>query len=220
MPVRARTRPSINHRFSDAPLLAAAAILAAAIANGVVETLASTGIVGAGYSDPDRSSVMPASLAGLLVTFALLVLRSLRAWHTCETRVPVRNAGPPVLLRRLPIVFCLQMVVVFAMESSEQVLAHGRLADAGAWLGGPAWFSLAFHAAACLIVTAVLYRTMNSLVTKVVDILREAKRLLRARFEDAYHLLGRSVPSRVFLALAPGVRRTRGRAPPRELAST
>ncbi|MBD5656239.1 MAG: hypothetical protein IAI50_13830 [Candidatus Eremiobacteraeota bacterium] len=197
------------------------AILAAAIGDPIVEAIANGGSFGSGYHDADRSSVLPAALAGLVLAVGAFVLRCLQEWRNAPRRKRRRRAVEatrdsdlsPML--QFAIVFGLQLLIVLAMQTSEHLLAYGRVGDLHGWLGGPAWFALVTYGAICLALTATLRRFMQSFVTKIVEDLREAQRRLRSTsLADACKSIARSDSPRLFGALDPGVRRTRGRAPP------
>ena len=204
----------MKRRLGTVPLFAATAILAAAVGNPLVEAVSSSGLLGAGYHDLDRSSALPASIVGLLIALAAVVLRTLREWR--GTRVP---AFPERAVSfQLPLVVGLQLLAVYAMQTFESLSAHGRPADLSEWLGGPAWFSLAVYAVTSLICSLFLRRLMGSFVTKIVGVLREAERFLSSPWlAEGAALIGRSLSSHAIRALEPGVRRTRGRAPPHKL---
>lgn len=206
------------------PLFAAVAILAAAVGDPIVEAIASTGALGSGYHDADRSAVLPAAVAGILLAAGAFVLRCLQEWGNAPHRIDRRrriHATPDSSLSPLlqwTIVFGLQLLIVFGMQTSEQLLAYGHVTTWHGWLGAPAWFALASYGAICFALGATLRRFMQSFVTKVVEDLRKAQRRLRSQsLEVACRLAARSVWARLFGALEPGVRRTRGRAPPLEL---
>jgi hypothetical protein len=199
------------------------AILAAAVGDPIVEAIASTGTFGPQYYDADRSSVVPAVVAGLMLAAGAFVLRCLREWqnapHRTGRRLPYaipESRWSPLL--QSAIVFGFGLLIVLGMQTSEQLLADGRVVDLHAGLGGPAWFALLSYGAISFALTTALRRFMQSFVTKVVESLREAQQMLRSQtLEDACRLAARSVSARLCGALDPAVRRTRGRAPPLEL---
>jgi hypothetical protein len=199
-----------------------AAIIAAAVGDPVVETIANSGAFGAGFHDTDRSSVIPALVAGAILALvlagvrALSVLRYGSALHRGSS--PVERATAPHVspLRDLPIVLAMQFATLFTMESAEQLASGRRLLGGLAWLGGPIVFSIAMHgligSACILILTAfarALYRTVASFVRETIEaILYSLERdTARASFK-------RRECVALARAQAPHVRQIGGRAPP------
>ncbi len=204
------------------PFLLAVAILAAALADPLVETVANTGILGGGYADNNHTSVIPALVAGAVLALEVTLLRAL---GTCGLLGPGRRnwiaelatrACPRSFARDLPLVLLLQLVALFLMESIEQLAFGGRLSGGTAWLGGPVLFSLCVHAligAGCLYVVGrlarVLLRTFCSLIAFAVDCIL----VTRARSSAEVFRRRRREPSPV-LAQALPARHAGGRAPP------
>jgi hypothetical protein len=172
---------------SRLPLLAAAALIAAALADPLVETIANTGLVGPGYSDDNHTSVLPALVAGALLALLVICMRSLallrrepagRGWVIRAARQI--STQPP--LRDLPLLLALQFAILFIMESSEQLAFGGRLAGGLAWLGGPLWFSVSVHVAVGWACIVALARAMRSIVTRCARLVRTALGF----FQDAF----------------------------------
>lgn len=155
--------------WSRVPFLMAIALVAAAIADPLVETAANTGVLGGGYSDNDHASVLPTLLAGAVLLSFVIAARCLglvrrasayRRWAVGVARH--LSARPP--LADLPYVVLLQFVALFAMESTEQLLAGGRLLGGTAWLGGPVWFSICMHVAIGILCTLLIARGIRAIV--------------------------------------------------------
>jgi hypothetical protein len=141
------------------PFLAAAALIAAALADPLVETIANTGVLGAGYADNDHSSVLPTLLIGAVLTLLVIAARTWAvafARHICERSV----------LDDLPYVLLLQFIALFIMESAEQLLAGGRLLGGTAWLGGPVWFSLCTHVLVGFLSTVLIFRGVRTIAQR------------------------------------------------------
>lgn len=170
---------------SRLPFLLAVAILAAAIGDPLVETIANSGIVGAGYSDNIHTSVIPAMTVGALLALLLLVLRVLRLVRPAGERpIDVARrfaAGSP--LRHVPLVYGLQLIVLFIMESAEQAFAGGCLLGGTAWLGGPVLFSLAVHALIGTGCTVLAARAMRAILRRCAVIIDRALASLLDAFE-------------------------------------
>ena len=149
----------------------AVALVAAAIADPLVESIANTGALGRGYSDNDHASVVPTLIFGSVLLLLVIGARCLglvrrasvyRRWvvgiarHLC--------ARPA--LADLPYVVLLQFAALFVMESCEQLLYDGRLGGGTAWLGGPIWFSIATHVLIGLLCTILAACATRSIVRR------------------------------------------------------
>jgi hypothetical protein len=172
---------------SRLPLLAATALIAAALADPLVETIANAGLVGPGYSDDNHLSVLPTLVAGGLLALLVIGTRSVallrhdfgpQRWMMQAAR-QISNQAP---LRDLPLVLALQFGILFIMESGEQLAVGGRLAGGTAWLGGPIWFSVAAHVAIGWVCIVALSRAMRSIVARCAILVRIAIEF----FEDAF----------------------------------
>ncbi|HEX3468911.1 MAG TPA: hypothetical protein VHT05_12610 [Candidatus Elarobacter sp.] len=162
------------------PFLLAAALIAGGLGDPLVETIADSGAVGAGYHDTNHLGVLPALLCGLVVAVEFVLLRAWallrrdahdgRGWlNGFAGRFHVR---PP--LHDVPYVFALQLVVVFAIETLEQIVSRGPLELGLSWLGGPVAFSLGVHALIALTVTLVLAALARALAAALASIVRLA----------------------------------------------
>ena len=160
--------------------LFAAALIAAAFGDPVVESIANTGILGGHYSDHNHLSVLPALLAGSVFLLAVFLRRCLsvlssgtasRDWlvdlaTTCSDRMGARDFAST---------FVMQLGALWLMESAEQLALGGHLLGGSAWLGGPIAFSLVVHAligAGCLFALGAfmraLVRTFAAIVCTIV----------------------------------------------------
>jgi hypothetical protein len=141
----------------------AAALSAATLADPLVEAASNAGWFGAGnYTDHSNADVVPAlvcSLAlGLLYVFG-------RAQLFTAPRTPTLK---PMGL--VPAIFALQLIVLYCMETLEQVAVTGHALGGVVWLGAPVAIALALHAAASLLVTFLLARLLDGLTRIAVDI--------------------------------------------------
>ncbi len=208
------------HRF---PFLLAAALVAAALGDLVVEGVSNTGAFGSGYFDHDHLSVVPVLVAGLALALELAVLRLIALLRgNAPAARPGRRIGLPVRfsagspLRDLPLVFGLQLAAVYAMQSAEQLAAGGApLAGAG-WLGGPLAFALLVYvlsAAACSVALGLLTRAILAAGRALIRIVLELVLALGDQAARAW--FGRRAAFACARAQAPHVRQIGGRAPPR-----
>ncbi len=64
----------------------AVGLIAAALGDPLVETIANTGMLGKGYSDNNHLSVLPALFAGLALVIEVLAFRSLQIYRESAHR--------------------------------------------------------------------------------------------------------------------------------------
>jgi hypothetical protein len=220
---------------SRLPFLFAVALVAAAIGDALVETVSNGGVFGSGFDDNNHLSVVPALVAGTMLGLAMVA-----AWCWSLVRRGSSLVCSGSSLRRsdpfgdaiarlahgpaqgdVPIVVALQFAALFAMESSEQLLAGGRLLGGSAWLGGPIVFSVATHVllgTALTLLFGALVRSIQAGVSSLVRATIEAILVRRAR-DVARLILNRSEIASLPQPRAPYARRIRGRAPPRPLVA-
>jgi hypothetical protein len=197
----------------------AAALLAAAVANPIVESVSNTGIFGHGYSDHDQSSVGPTLAIAAVFALAFVVMRAVRMLGGVSRSEGMLSGIARDLARRaptsdLPFVIGLQFVVVYAMERVE-CLAHGGTESGLAWLGGPVLFAVAVHGLIALGVTfaaGFALRSFARLLATAVRAVLEAIAIVRARSVAA------AFARQTFIAALGSslahVRSLRGRGPP------
>ncbi len=152
----------------------AAALIAASIADPLMEFASNRGLFGPGsLTDHSNQDVFPALAVGLAFGAGYLVLRVRRLLARGETPLAVRvpaHSQPRPFLRLLPIVYVVQLMVLFAMETVEQVVVAGHPLGGTVWLGGPPVVSLAVHAACCGLTTLLLGSLLRELTRKAVNI--------------------------------------------------
>lgn len=211
---------SSAHRF---PFLLAAALVAAALGDLVVEGVSNTGAFGSGYFDHDHLSVIPVLCAGFALVLEIAVLRlmallrggALGARRGLPAGVAGRLSGR-MLRRDLPLVLAMQLAAVFAMQSAEQLAAGGATLAGPGWLGGPLAFALTVYAATALVATvalALLARAILAAGTALIRIVLEL--VVRLADQAARPCFGRRTALACARAQAPHVRQIGGRAPPR-----
>lgn len=157
--------------WTRVPFVIAVALVAAAIADPLVETIANTGMLGRGYSDNDHASVVPTLLVGSMLLLLAIAARCLGlVCRACVYRRWVagiaRHLSARPALADLPYIVLLQFVALFIMESCEHLLYDGRLAGGIAWLGGPIWFSIATHLLIGLLCTILAARAVRTIVRR------------------------------------------------------
>jgi hypothetical protein len=191
----------------------AVAVMAAAVADPFVEACSNAGLFGSGaFTDHSNAAVVPALFGGSACLAVYLILRVRRELlrRSCE-------ALRPHFAALLPRIAVLQMLVLFAMESSEQFLVYGHFYGGAVWLGGPVWFSLTIHALVGAALAIGLARLLGMWTRTTV----RAIRLMRALAMRALHAPAPlALRPRSFAALrlpAPVLCRIGNRAPPYSL---
>jgi len=207
---------------SRLPFLCAVALVAAALADPLVESVSNTGIFGPRASDDNHLSIIPALIAGLVL---LLEVAGLHCAALCRRPPLARERDWLVdvasrfversLARDLPYVFILQLAALFTMESVEQLVTGGSLAGGLAWLGGPIVFSLLVHAlvgAGCM---RVFVSSMRALLATFAALVLRALAFIAAFACAALPaFVRRACAFRSDRLQLPHLRKIGGRAPP------
>jgi hypothetical protein len=205
------------------PLLTTVAIVAAAFADPVVESISNTGLAGGTYDDNDHLSIIPTLVLGALLVLLVAGVRCVDLFRRAGSSPRpalfaelARNYSVSATPRDLPLVAGLQFAALYIMESSEQVLRGGSFSVwDSTWLGGPIWFSLGVHVlfgAISLSVLTSLVRTLVRTFAAVLDTALRYRWLAQGRPTDtAVIVRAHEIP------LHPEpvrVSQTGGRAPP------
>ncbi len=220
-------------RSSRWPFLVTVALVAAAIADPIVETIANTHVFGGSSRDDNHLGIVPTLLAGSVLFAVTVAIRFFETWRRGRARASnVTNdrdwladaaretcSRPPA--SDLPRILVLQLAALFVLESCEQLAGGGRLLGGTAWLGGPPVFALATHALVGLACTLGLAAFMRGVVRTLASLVHAALAymwLLRTR--AAAGRFGRGARNaRRPRAQAPHARQIGGRAPPLSPAS-
>jgi hypothetical protein len=148
-------------------LCLAAALVAAAFADPLVEFASNSGLFGPGtFTDHSNLDVLPALTAGFGLGLVYVLMRTRRILALGAGAV--LGAAPAWSL--LPYAFGTQIALLYAMETAEQLVVAGHVMGGTIWLGGPPLASLAVHAACCLLATFLLARAARSLSQKAARI--------------------------------------------------
>lgn len=218
-------RANVFAPLARLPFLLAVALVAAALGDTVVETIANSGILGAGFADDNHASVVPTLLLGGVLALevarrrcAEMLRRGAGGVRTDWVIELARRYTPGSLPRDLTIVFALQLFAVFLMENAEQLAFGGKLLGGTAWLGGPIVFSLLAHAligAGCTFLLARLVRSILATVANIlrcaldyilIEIARASGRFASGRREEAPHRRAGATLARQFGDRAPPFR--------------
>jgi hypothetical protein len=159
---------------------AAVAIIAAALANPFVEFASNAGWFGHGvFTDRSNVDVIPTLIVGIALPTLLFWRRigelllsgsagRVQTWLRLASRV-LHTRGVPSFV---PAAFGVQMLVLFSMESIEQLVMRGHLLGGTLWLGGPIAVSLVVHAAFCAATAFALAKIMQGFERAAVRVAR------------------------------------------------
>lgn len=204
------------------PFIVAAALIAAALGDFLVESISNSGVFGTRYFDRNHLSVVRTLIAGLVLILDVSGARRLASHSRCKdierdwlldvaTQISVRPAASD-----LPYVFAMQLCALFAMESVEQLTFGGRLLGGTVWLGGPVLLSLLVHAGIGALCTFLLDSLIRAVLRTVASLIGNALAfvwLAIERASSAVFVSERDGPP-CFRAQAPRVRQIGCRAPP------
>jgi hypothetical protein len=186
---------------------AAVAVIAAAIADPIVEFASNAGCFGAGrFTDRSNLDVAPAIAVGV----ALLVWYLIAKAHA----VLAGRALPQRIAPLLPLIFILQMITLWAMETAEQLTVYEHVIGPRLWLGGPLECSLAIHALLCVAVTLIVARSLRRLAVTTLRVIALIKTTASFAAHAFEMLLPRRCDERSFRQLVPVLCRIGERAPP------
>lgn len=147
---------------------AAIAVIAAAVADPIVEFCSNAGLLGTGrYTDHSNLDVAPALVAG----FGLLALYLVR-------RAPAILAGRApscCVARSLPAILVLQLAALFLMETAEQILVCGHPLGSTIWLGAPLPIALAIHALVAFGIVSTVVRSKRALAATTLRVIRSIR---------------------------------------------
>jgi hypothetical protein len=198
----------------------AIAVIAAAIADPLVEFASNAGWFGPGlFTDHSNLDVAPALIIGVLLLAAYLVLkaRAALANGSGRDRDLWREAGHALgsgVWRLMPAIFGLQMLTLYAMETAEQYAVWGHSLGPTIWLGGPLPVSLAVHAIICAAVAVTIARWVRALTATTLRFIRLIRALATFAPQPAGSLASRRRDSISFRRPAPVLCRIGERAPP------
>ncbi len=201
----------------------AAAITAAALMDPLVEFLANRGAFGAGnFTDHSNLDVIPGLTIGcffVLAVVAGLARRALlrRSYAPAWVRRCASAGEAWSARRRFSLIFVAQLVVLWVMETIEQIAVTGHPLGGAVWLGAPAPIGLALHAFGCVVITLALARLTRWSASTIVDVVAFVRELFRITAPARRH--GSRVRARVSRRfLEPILARLSGRAPPLSIA--
>jgi hypothetical protein len=156
----------------------AAATLAASLSDIMVESASDRGWFGPGqFTDHSLWVIGPAVLTGIAFVLMHLCLRVREALSHDHKPTPnwlqlARDAVGRRVLIWTPLIFALQIAVLFAMETAEQVVVYGHTLGGALWLDGPVAISLLVNAAVCMLVTCAAVWLVRALADATVQFVK------------------------------------------------
>lgn len=185
---------------------AGVAIVAAALADPLLEFASNAGAYGAcDCTDHSNLDVFPALLLVSLLGLRYLYVRVRRQFAgagTAPARAPGDLPAAGVLVRLVPAIFALQLLVLYTMETAEQIAVRGHALGGTIWLGAPAPISLAVHAAFCLVATfagACVVRALTQTAVRIAGFILRAIAQTARRPAGAFARFPYPVPFRRML---------------------
>ncbi len=202
--------------------LGAAALIAAALGDPVVESISNTGIFGRGYRDNVHTSVVPTLVCGIAIVAIVLLSKVFAAFERSAAGSDPVAALARDTIARSPMrafvpVFALQLVALFAMEHLESLIVAGSQAANGtSWLGGPIVVSLAIHAGLCFAILKIFGSAMRGALAALAALVAIAVAYVLLLGREATATFRRRTGAFGVLRVQdPHVRQLGGRAPPR-----
>ncbi|MBV8150950.1 MAG: hypothetical protein JO101_01735 [Candidatus Eremiobacteraeota bacterium] len=162
----------MNRSYVRLGFCVAVAVIAAATADPLVERASNLGWFGPGnFTDRSNWDVVPTLCVGMVFA-ALYVCSRLRELLLGLSLTPAGTAS------LLPMIFAIQILTLFVMETTEQYVVYHHFLGGTIWLGGPATISLALHAVACVATTSCAAFTLRAISQAAVRLLRFVRELV------------------------------------------
>jgi hypothetical protein len=199
------------------------AALAAAFASPLVESLSNHGVFGRGtFTDGSNADVLPVTVAGLLLAAAFLCVRIRHSYfgprshhrHELAMALSLRR-----LLGMVPLLFIVQIAMLWTMETIEQHVVAGHGLGPMIWLGGPIVASVTIHALFCVGAALLARRILIVVEPRAIRVVRAILALLLRAFGSSarsLQLYRREIPASI---LSPTLRHISERGPPQPYLS-
>jgi hypothetical protein len=185
----------------------AIAVIAASVADPIVEFCSNVGLFGAGrYTDHSNLDVFPTLIAGV----GLLALYLVR-------RAPAILSGRVLsggIASSLPLIFALQIAALYLMETTEQIVAWGHPLGSTIWLGAPLPVSFAIHALAGFAIAYAVVRSKRALAATTLRIIRVIRAIATFAPAAPQPRAERRPRRRAFKELVPALCAIGERSPP------
>jgi hypothetical protein len=198
---------------------AAVAMIAAAIADPLVESASNAGWFGPGnFTDHSTWDVVPILLVGLLFV-------ALHLWSRVRMTLNARNDAPDwprlakdalshSVIRLIPMIFAAQAAILYLMETAEQRVMYGHVLDGLLWLGGPIAVGFAAHAVMTVVIAVTASKALQAFADATVQALNAMRALALSYVRIAQPAFVRIQDFALLRRSAAILRRNGERAPP------
>jgi hypothetical protein len=153
------------------------ALAAAVLGDAAVEGLSNAALLWRGrYTDHSSIDLLPVALVATIAFFALLSLFMVH--QARENGLSARSLilstarvlKPDAVARRLPLMLAVQLAILYAMETLEQLAVYHHALGGTLWLGGPVAASLIIHTALTVVCAHLLARAVHASATALLHI--------------------------------------------------
>jgi hypothetical protein len=151
----------------------AVALIAATVADAIVEFASNSGWFGAGnFTDRSNWNIIPALLVGMVFVGLHLYLRVRTALRWAPNWRDVSSALGRRFMSLVPWIFAAQIASLYLIETSEQLVVYHHSLGGIIWLGGPTFASLAAHAMSCCFITLVAARVIHTFAEAALQLVK------------------------------------------------
>lgn len=185
----------------------AVAVVAAALADPIVEFASNSGWFGSGsFTDHSNLDIVPALLVGvgLLAYFMVRRARAVLAGDVLQHGI----------VAAIPAIFALQLFTLYVMETAEQLVVWRHVLSPTTWLGGPWPISLTIHAILCLAVALTIVRSKRALAATTLRVMQMLAAIVLFAARAGRPILAAGYESICFKELLPLLCSIGERAPP------
>jgi hypothetical protein len=198
---------------------AAVAMIAAAIADPLVESASNAGWFGSGnFTDHSTWDVVPILLVGLLFV-------ALHLWSRVRMTLDAQYDAPDwprlakdllshSVIRLVPMICAAQVAILYLMETAEQRVMYGHVLGGLIWLGGPIAVSIAAHAVMTVVVAVTASKALQAFADATVQALNAMRALALSHVRIAQPAFVRIQDFALLRRSAAVLRRNGERAPP------
>jgi hypothetical protein len=199
--------------------IAFAAVCAAGAGHATLSTLAFFHLVSSAYSGYRHESMVVLLTSAAAIALAFAVFSAIGEVLSAPSERRAGGALAPSALDRarvstVALVFCLQLPVLLAVETVEQVHQFGHPLGIMASLGGPVLIALVVHASCAIVAASSIARGLSWIARACRHFARTVAPLLRAPVPGASRRASRAVCSDHRAAASPLALRIANRPPP------
>lgn len=198
---------------------AAVAMIAASIADPLVESASNAGWFGHGnFTDHSTWDVVPVLLVGTLFV-------ALHLWSRIRTTLNAQHGSPhwsrsatdalgSSALRLIPLICAAQIAILYLMETTEQHVVYSHALGGMLWLGGPIAISIATHATMTVLVAVTASKALRAFADATFRALHALRTLATAHQRIAHPVYLRVEEISALIRSAGILGRSGERAPP------